>query len=165
MTVILVSGTLWLIVAILTLLALRRDRALAISGWKDGLGQFLAMIPRLMVGFIGAGYMAEALPQDLIAAWLGPDSSLTGLVIAAVAGMITPGGPVIGFAVAAVAMKAGAGMPQLVAYATAWALLAMHRVLLWETPVMPKKLVLMRVGLSLPLPFIAAAITILAGRP
>lgn len=161
----LVSGTLWLIVTILSAIAWRRGRDLAVEGWRDGFTQFVAMIPRLLVGFVGSGYMAEALPQELIADWLGPNSNLIGLVIAAIAGMITPGGPVIGFAVAAVAMKAGAGAPQLVAYATAWALLAMHRVLLWETPVMPRRLVVIRVGLSLPLPFLAAALTMLAGKP
>lgn len=78
---------------------------------------------------------------------------------------LTPGGPVIGFSVGAAALKGGAGAPQVIAYSTAWALFAVQRLFLWELPVMPQRLVLLRLAASLPLPFLAAAGAMLIGRP
>jgi len=80
-------------------------------------------------------------------------------------GALTPGGPVIGFSVGAAALKGGAGAPQVIAYSTAWALFAVQRLFLWELPVMPQRLVLLRLAASLPLPFLAAAGAMLIGRP
>ncbi|MCW5686803.1 MAG: hypothetical protein KIT85_20605, partial [Pseudolabrys sp.] len=85
--------------------------------------------------------------------------------VATVAGALTPGGPVVGFAIGAAALKGGAAMPQVIAYATAWALFALHRLLVWEVPMMPARLVWLRALVSLPLPFLAAAGALLIGRP
>jgi hypothetical protein len=74
-----------------------------------------------------------------------------------VGGAFTPGGPVIGFAIGTAALKGGAGTPQVIAYVTAWALFAVQRLLMWEMPVMPRRLVVLRMAASLPLPFLAAA--------
>ena len=79
--------------------------------------------------------------------------------------MMTPGGPVVGFAVAAAALKGGAGAPQVIAYSTAWALYAFPRLLSYELPIMPARVVWLRVVASLPLPFLAAGLAILLGRP
>ena len=72
-------------------------------------------------------------------------------------GAFTPGGPVIGFSIGAAALKGGAGTPQVIAYTIAWALFAVQRLFIWELPVMPQRLVWLRVMASLPLPFLAAA--------
>ena len=45
------------------------------------------------------------------------------------------------------------------------ALFAVQRLFIWEMPVMPQRLVWVRVIASLPLPFIAAATAMLLGRP
>jgi hypothetical protein len=65
---------------------------------------------------------------------------------------------VVGFSLGAVALKAGGGAPQVIAYVVAWALFAFQRLLLWEIPFMPARFVWFRAAVSLPFPFLAAAI-------
>ncbi len=71
----------------------------------------------------------------------------------------------VGFSIGAAALKGGAGTPQVIAYTIAWALFAVQRMFMWEYPVMPRRLVLLRIAASLPLPFLAAAGAMLLGRP
>jgi hypothetical protein len=97
--------------------------------------------------------------------WLGPGSGFLGVAIATLGGAFTPGGPVIGFSIGSAMLKSGAGAPQVIAYSTAWALYAIHRLVMWEVPMMPAHLVWLRAAVSLPLPFIAAAMAMLLMRP
>ena len=160
-----IDAVLWTFVAGLALMAAVRSRGLAWEGLRDGAVDFLRLIPRLVLGVIGAGFLAEVLPQDLIVSWFGPQSGLTGLTIATVVGAIVPGGPVVGFAIGATALKSGAGAPQVIAFIVAWSLFALQRLMMWELPVMDGKAVWVRLAVSLPLPFLAAAIAMLLGRP
>ncbi|MBX3554031.1 MAG: hypothetical protein KF697_16390 [Pseudolabrys sp.] len=153
------------ILAVLLVFAALRGRVVLVQGLREGAVDFLRLLPRLALGVIGSGFIAETVPQGLIAQWLGPDSGVLGLGVATVAGALTPGGPVVGFAIGAAALKGGAAMPQVIAYATAWALFALHRLLVWEVPMMPARLVWLRALVSLPLPFLAAAGALLIGRP
>jgi hypothetical protein len=156
---------LWAIVLVLGFVAYMRSRALFKSGLKGGFMDFARLMPRLTIGVLGSGFIAEVMPQALIATWLGPNSGFTGTLIATLAGALTPGGPMIGFAIGVAALKSGAAAPQVIAYSTAWALFALHRVFLWELPMMPGRLVWLRVISSVPLPFLAAWIAMLAGKP
>jgi hypothetical protein len=156
---------LWLIVGVLGAVAAFRGRVLLNYGTRDGVVEFLHLLPRIAIGVIGSGFIAEALPNALIAPWLGPESGLTGVVIATLGGALTPGGPVVGFSIGAAALKSGAGAPQVIAYSTAWALFALQRMLIWEIPMMPARVVWLRAAVSLPLPFLAAAGAMLLGKP
>ena len=156
---------LWALVAGLAGIAAARGTAMLRSGARTGVIAFVRLIPRLAIGVLGAGYLAEMLPQDLVGRWLGPGSGMLGTLIASVAGALTPGGPVVGFSIGAAALKGGASAPQVIAYTTAWALFALPRILMYEIPMMPARLVWLRVLVSLPLPFIAAAMAMLIGRP
>jgi hypothetical protein len=156
---------LWLVVACLALFAASRGRVLLNTGAREGLIEFIRLLPRIGIGVVGSGYIAEVLPKALIAPWLGPESGLIGVIIATIGGALTPGGPVVGFSIGAAALKSGAGAPQVIAYSTAWALYAIHRLVMWEVPMMPARIVWLRAAVSLPLPFIAAVLAMLAGRP
>jgi uncharacterized membrane protein YraQ (UPF0718 family) len=156
---------LWLVVAVLALVAAARGRVLLNDGLRDGVVEFLRLLPRICIGVIGSGFIAEVVPKALVAPWLGPDSGFLGVVIATLGGALTPGGPVVGFSIGAAALKSGAGAPQVIAYSTAWALYAIQRLLMWETPMMPPRVVWLRAAVSLPLPFIAAAIAVLLEKP
>ena len=160
-----VDALLWLIAIVLALIAATRSRELLQSSAREGAIDCVKLIPRIMLGVVGAGYVAALLPQELVGRWLGTDSGFTGLCIAVIGGALTPGGPVIGYSVGTAALKGGAGAPQVIAYTTAWALFAVQRFLLWELPVMPRRLVWLRLATSLPLPFLAAAGAMLLGRP
>jgi hypothetical protein len=156
---------LWLVVGALAFLAAMRGRVLFNDGARDGVIEFVKLLPRIGIGVVGSGFVAEVLPKALIAPWLGPESGLLGVAIATLGGALTPGGPVVGFSIGAAALKSGAGAPQVIAYSTAWALYAVHRLLIWEVPMMPARMVWLRAAVSLPLPFLAAAAAIVLGRP
>ena len=160
-----VNILLWLIVAALAFIAAMRGRVLLNEGARDGVLEFIRLLPRIGAGVIGSGFIAEVLPKALVASWIGPGSGFMGVLIATLGGALTPGGPVVGFSIGAAALKSGAGAPQVIAYSTAWALYAIHRLLIWEVPMMPARIVWLRAAVSLPLPFIAAALAMLAGRP
>jgi hypothetical protein len=132
---------------------------------RQGTWDFLGIVPRIALGVIGSGYIAAIIPQEIITGWLGPDSGWLGVATAVVAGAATPGGPVVGFSIGAVALKAGGGSPQVLAYVVAWALFAFQRLLLWEIPFMPARFVWFRAAVSIPFPFVAAAIAMLIGKP
>ena len=160
-----VDGLLWVIALALGLVAASRSRQLLRDSAREGAVDCLRLIPRIMLGVVGSGYIAALLPQEVVGRWLGADSGITGLCIAVLGGAFTPGGPVIGFSIGAAALKGGAGAPQVIAYSLAWALFAVQRLFIWEIPVMPQRLVIWRVLASLPLPFLAAAGAMLLGRP
>ena len=95
-----------------------------------------------------------------------PGSGFLGVMIATLGGALTPGGPVVGFSIGAAALKSGAGAPQVIAYSTAWALYAIHRLVIWEAPMTPARVVWLRAAVSpLPLPFIAAAAAMVLAKP
>lgn len=159
------AGLLYVIAGALALATAAQSRELAVERLRAGLVDFVLLLPRMVVGVIGAGYVAAILPQDEMARWLGPSSGLAGAAIATLAGAITPGGPVVGFSIGVAALKGGAAAPQVIAYVTAWALFAFHRAVMYEIPMMPARIVWLRILVSLPLPFLAAAGAILIGRP
>ncbi len=160
-----ISLLLWIVVGILMVIAGMRSRGVLTEGLRHGGGEVLRLLPRICVGVVGSGFIAEAMPKALIVPWIGPQSGLTGVLVSIVAGALTPGGPVVGFAIAAAALKSGGGAPQVIAYSTAWALYAIHRLVLWEVPMMPARLVWLRASVSIPLPFIAAGLAMALGKP
>jgi hypothetical protein len=161
----LIDLVLWGSVAAVGVIALRRGRAVLSASVREGAMDFINIVPRVALGVIGSGYIAAVIPQEIITGWLGPDSGWTGVLTAVIAGAATPGGPVIGFSIGAVAMKSGGGSPQIIAYVVAWALFAFQRLLLWEIPFMPARFVWFRALVSVPFPFLAAAIAMAAGKP
>jgi hypothetical protein len=160
-----IDVALWAIAMGLGLLLLVRSRPLFRQSLRFGAHDFLALLPRIALGMIGSGFIAEMLPAQLIPASLGPETGTLGLAFATVLGALTPGGPVVGFALATAALKSGAGVPHVIAYSIAWALFALPRVLIYEIPSMPSRVVWLRVAVSLPLPFLAAWMAMLVGKP
>jgi hypothetical protein len=156
---------LWGSVAALAVIAWQRGRLVLTTSVREGTMDFINIVPRIALGVIGSGYIAAVIPQEIITGWLGPDSGWLGVLAAVIAGAATPGGPVIGFSIGAVALKSGGGAPQVIAYVVAWALFAFQRLLLWEIPFMPTRFVWFRAAVSLPFPFLAAAIAMAIGRP
>jgi uncharacterized membrane protein YraQ (UPF0718 family) len=142
-----------------------RGRVLLNDGTREGLWEFVRLLPRIGAGVVGSGFIAEVLPKAVVASWIGPESGLLGVVVATLGGALTPGGPVVGFAIGSAALKSGAGAPQVIAYSTAWALYAIHRLVIWEVPLMPPRVVWLRAAVSLPLPFIAAALAMMLAQP
>jgi hypothetical protein len=162
---IVISVLLWLLVATLALTAAIRSKALFREGAYEGSRDFVVLIPRVLIGVIGSGYIAAVMPQDFITTWIGPGSGVLGIMIAALFGAATPGGAVVGFAVGAAALKGGAGAPQVIAYTTAWSLYTIQRLFNWEIHMMAPRVVWLRAAVSIPLPILAGIIAMLIGRP
>ena len=159
-TALFIDLTLWGSVAALAFLVWQRGRVVALSSAREGAMDFITIVPR-----IALGYIAAVIPPEVITGWLGPDSGWLGVLAATIAGAATPGGPVVGFSIAAVALKVGGGTPQVIAYVISWALFAFQRLILWEIPFMPAKFVWFRAAVSLPFPFLAAALSMVIGKP
>lgn len=149
---------LYAIVASLMLAAWRRHDGTLKLSVTSATREVLHLLPRLALGVIGSGFLARALPQEVVIGWFGAGTGLSGVSLAALAGALTPGGPVVGFALGAAALKAGAGLPQVAAFVTGWSLYTLNRMLVWEVPFMPRWFVALRIMVSLPFPFIAAGL-------
>jgi hypothetical protein len=165
MSALIIDIILWSSVAVLGFMVWQRGRTVLVSSAREGAMDFINIVPRIALGVIGSGYIAAVIPSEVITGWLGPDSGWAGVLAAVIAGAATPGGPVIGFSIGAVALKSGGGAPQVIAYVVAWALFAFQRLRLWEIPFMPARFVWFRAAVSLPFPFLAAAIAMVIGRP
>ena len=161
----LIDIMLWGSVAAVGLIAYRRGPRVLNASLREGAMDFINIIPRIALGVIGSGYIAAVIPPEVITTWLGPNSGWFGVAAAVLAGAATPGGPVVGFSIGAVALKSGGGAPQVLAYVIAWALFAFQRLLLWEIPFMPARFVWFRAAVSVPFPFLAAAIAMAIGKP
>jgi hypothetical protein len=165
MSALIIDIILWGSVAALGFMAWQRGRTVLVSSAREGTMDFINIVPRIALGVIGSGYIAAIIPPEVITGWLGPNSGWSGVLAAVIAGAATPGGPVVGFSIGAVALKSGGGAPQVIAYVVAWALFAFQRLILWEIPFMPARFVWFRAAVSLPFPFLAAAIAMAIGRP
>jgi hypothetical protein len=160
-----INVLLWVLVAVLAFMAAVRSKALFREGAAEGVRDFVMLLPRILIGVVGSGYIAAVMPQNLITTWIGPQSGVLGITIATFAGAITPGGAVVGFSVGAAALKGGGGAPQVIAYSTAWSLYALTRLINWEVAMMPARVVWLRAAVSLPLPFLAGLGAMLIGHP
>jgi uncharacterized membrane protein YraQ (UPF0718 family) len=127
------------------------EKGLALA-WQQG----RMLLVRMPLSFLAAGFLIEIMPRETVGAWIGADSGLTGILVAVGLGTLIPSGPMVMFPVALVFLQVGAGTPQIVAFITAWALLAVHRVLLWEVPIVGANFAMVRVASSVALPALAA---------
>ena len=165
LSALIIDITLWGSVAVLGFMAWQRGRVVLVSSVREGSMDFINIVPRIALGVIGSGYIAAVIPPEVITGWLGPDSGWMGVLAAVIACAATPGGPVVGFSIGAVALKVGGGTPQVIAYVISWALFAFQRLILWEIPFMPARFVWFRAAVSLPFPFLAAALAMAIGKP
>lgn len=160
-----VGIVLWGLVAVLALTAAVRSKTLCREGLWEGSRDFVVLIPRVLIGVVGSGYVAAVMPQELISHWIGPNSGVVGILVATMAGAVTPGGAVVGFSVGAAALKSGAGAPQVIAYSTDWSLYTIQRLINWEIHMMPPRVVWLRAAISIPLPILAGIGALLLGKP
>ncbi len=145
-----------LVLAALAGLAWSRGGAeLVGQGFASGASLLLRYALILIVSFLAAGFAEILIPHAWIRDTLGADAGLRGILIASGAGLVTPAGPFVSMPIAAVMIRAGAGVGPVVAFLTAWSLLALHRLLAWEVPILGWRLALLRYGVSLALPVVA----------
>jgi hypothetical protein len=161
----LIDILLWGSVVAVGLIAWQRGNAVLVSSLREGSLEFINIVPRIALGVIGSGYIAAVIPQEVITGWLGPNSGWLGVLTAVIAGAATPGGPVVGFSIGAVALKAGGGTPQVIAYVVAWALFGVPAGDFVGNPVHAGEIRLVPLRGLGSVPFLAAAIAMVIGKP
>lgn len=125
------------------------------AGLAEAAGLLLLVAPQLAAGLLMGGLIARLVSHDRVAALLGSRSRIRGLLLAAAAGAITPGGPFTSFPIVHALWVAGADAGALIAYLTAWSLIGLNRMIVWELPFLGVEFTLVRVLVSLPLPILA----------
>jgi uncharacterized membrane protein YraQ (UPF0718 family) len=156
------DGTLLALTAIVVALAwlayARGGEELLRRGLGDG-GMLLYRYGLLIVvSFLAAGLAGSVLPEQWITRNLGADSGLRGILLAAAAGIVTPAGPFVSIPIAAVMIKSGAGSGPVVSFLAGWSLLALHRFIAWEVPLLGWRFALLRYSTCIVLPPIAGLI-------
>lgn len=135
------------------------------SALTEGLTLLAMIIPVILAAMMISGYVQRLVPTALVERWLGAGSGLRGLAVATVAGALTPGGPFAAFPLVVGLYRAGASFEICVAYLTAWTVLGLNRVLIWEIPFLGIEFALLRLAVSLPLPALAWLLAkLIAGR-
>jgi len=128
----------------------------------EGLGNGAKLLLRfslvIAVSFLAAGLAEVLVPRDWVQGALGADSGLRGILIATAAGIVTPAGPFVSMPIAATLIRSGAAAGPVVAFLTGWALLALHRFVAWEVPILGMRFALLRYAVSLLLPIGAGLI-------
>ena len=125
------------------------------------------LLPKVVAASIVAALMPLLIPQAVVARFLGESSGFRGVTLASAVGSVMPGGAMTSFPLVTALHASGSGIHVLIAFLTSWGVLGVQRILMWELPLMGPQFVLVRVLVSLPLPFIAAAISmaIMRHRP
>jgi hypothetical protein len=158
------AGLLLLGIMLLALLVLaawqRQDFGPVVQRFAE---QFAILVPRMVCALVAAGFIAELIPGAAIASLLGADAGLVALPVAAAAGMIVPAGPPIAFAIAAVFAESGATTPALVTFVTSWSVFAVHRILIYEIPLVGLSFLRLRLLSAMALPLLAGLLSLLAG--
>jgi uncharacterized membrane protein YraQ (UPF0718 family) len=138
----------WALVAVLLVIAARRSRETVKQAGGIALNQARVLVLRMPLAILFGGFLVEIVPPEAMQAAMGPETGITGVVVASVAGALLPGGPFISFPIAVAFAKAGAGAPQLMALITGWTIWAIHRTLNFEFPMMGPRFVALRLATS-----------------
>ncbi len=124
------------------------------AGVSEAAALLVSVAPQLALGFLLAGLATVLVPSEAVARLVGDESGVRGLLIATGAGALTPGGPFLQFPLVAALLRSGASEGAVAAYLTAWSLLGMQRVLVWELPVLGPTFATVRWTASLLLPLV-----------
>ncbi len=118
----------------------------------------LQIVPMIVAGLLLAGLVEVLVPREFVARWLGTSSGFRGLLLATVAGAMTPGGPFSSFPIVLALHRAGADIGTMVAFVTAWSVIGINRLLVWEIAFFDSDFLIVRFISSIPLPIIAGLI-------
>ncbi len=124
----------------------------------NGVRLFLRFGAVIFLSFLAAGLAETLMPKAWISTAFGEESGWRGLIVATLAGLLTPAGPYISMPLAAGMLRSGAAPATIVAFLSAWGLLAIHRLIAWEIPILGASFAITRWVLCLVLPILAGAL-------
>ena len=143
-----------LIAIALLFIAYSRGGGEHILGLKSAGNMLIQIIPLLIFAFIIAGMIQVLIPHEMISRWIGAESGFRGLLIGSAMGGLAPGGPFVSMPIAAGFLRVGASVGTMVAFLTAWSLLAFSRLPL-EVGILGWKFTLIRLACTFFFPPIA----------
>ncbi len=152
---------LWGMVLVAFVIAWRQPGARHRQGVMRGADMILVNGPRIIVAILAAGFISQILPKDIVAEWLGESAGWQGILIACAVGPFFPGGPLVIMPLALALLKAGAGVPALIALLTATSVWGVHRLLIFEIPMMGGRFTALRLVSSIAIPPLAGLLAAL----
>ena len=132
------------------------------QGLIRGVEQVIILLPRMFCALVAAGFLAKLIPTGIISGFLGAEAGFIAIVVGILAGMMIPAGPVVSFSIAAVFANEGASVPALVSFITSWSVFTLHRVIIFEIPLLGLSFLRLRLLSVLILPLLAASLTLAA---
>lgn len=132
-----------------------------IRGWLEQLAKIL---PTMVVALIGAGFLTALIPERIIRTLLGGEYPVLEILVGSVTGLLFPTGPVVVFSLAASFSQTGASNAALVAFLTSWTLFALHRMVIFELPLLGKSFVKVRVLSIMVMPVLTGSLVVLLDR-
>jgi len=115
------------IAIVLLFIGYQRGGGEHILGLKSAGNILLQIAPLLIFAFIVAGMIQLLVPIEMVSKWVGAESGFRGILIGTAVGGLMPGGPYVSLPIAVGLLRAGAGIGTMVAFITAWSLLAVSR--------------------------------------
>src|SRR4030042_3390575 len=131
-----VSLLIWVMALLLGVVAYLRPGRLHVQGVRIAWKQIVSMVPRVVMAVMVSGFFSMIIPMDYVVNWIGRESGIRGILVASMVGGFTPGGPLICFPIVLVLYKTGAGIPQVMAFVTAWSVFPFHRLVSFDAPLM-----------------------------
>jgi uncharacterized protein len=126
------------------LFAFIKDRSLPLEGLYASGRLFESVWIELLLGFLIAGLFDVLISPAQITAWLGTESSMRGIFVGWMAGLVIPGGPYLLFPIAVSLWKTGVAPGALIALITAKTLVSPIRILTYEAPLLGWRLTIAR---------------------
>lgn len=151
---------LWVIASVLLFFCWRAGSGTLKQGlelaWKTTRSNALL----ILFAFIIVGFVNVLSPEELITAWIGPDSGWRGIATSEFLGMLLPGGPYVVFPIIDILSQAGAGLAAVITLITSWSTQSLLTVS-FELPFMGWRFTSIRWGLGLAIPVLAGSVALL----
>ena len=125
------------------------------SGLKRTGNIFQSVWLRLIFGIILGGMIQVLIPSELIAAWIGPESGLKGLLIGSYIGFFSIGGPHVRMPIIAAVYAAGAGAGPIIALLISMSIISLQMLIVWQIPFFGLRMPLARFVVCLFVPPVA----------
>lgn len=156
------SADLWVFLVVATgtgiALYLSEGQGAAMEAVRHTLVDMGRILPLVVTAIFVASLFSSVAPRELIVRVLGQDSGMRGLFLATGLGSIMPGGPFVSFPLVLALSRAGAAVGPVIAFITAWSVIGISRVIVWELPFLGPEFAVLRYVSSLPLPILAGLI-------
>lgn len=152
---------LWAMVIVVFTIALRQPGGRHRHGLRRGVDMLLVNGPRIFIAILAAGFISQILPEDIVAEWLGDSAGWQGILIGIAVGPFFPGGPLVIMPLLLALLKAGASVPALIALLTAASTWGVHRIFMFEIPMMGGRFTALRLISSIAIPPLAGLLAAL----